>query len=223
MHAWTRTSADADLKSQSLDAGKELHVIGYIVGPDRAADLSPFGNGSDETVAVSILLQIAAQLVSASTDLFDDDRLYAAAALLRQLVEVEYLAWAFETKNGEAERWLRSDRQKRESFFTPAKLRKAAAGKFRSKDYGYHCELGGHPVPSSRLLLEGSIETSQLLLSDLLGHAGRIWDHFSGWAKDNPNGAPILNRTAQMRERFGAWKVGDRLVALSLVVPDPLA
>ncbi|WP_155122428.1 hypothetical protein [Burkholderia ubonensis] len=195
-------------------AGEELHVLGYIVGPDRAAGLSPFGNGSDETVAVSILLQVAAQLVSASADLFDDGRLYAAAALLRQLVEVEYLAWAFETKNGEAERWLRSDRQERESFFTPAKLRKAAAGKFRSKDYGYHCELGGHPVPGSRLLLGRSPETSQLLLSDLLGHAGRIWEHFVGWARDNPNGTPILNRTTQLRERFVAWKVEDRLVDL---------
>lgn len=195
-------------------AGEELHVLGYIVGPDRAAGHSPFGNGSDETVAVSILLQVAGQLVSASTDLFDDGRLYAAAALLRQLVEVEYLAWAFETKNGEAERWLRSTKQERESFFTPAKLRKAAAGKFRTQDYGYHCELGGHPVPGSRLLLGRSPETSQLLLSDLLGHAGRIWEHFAGWAKDNPNGTPILSRTEQLRKRFSAWKLGDRLVDL---------
>lgn len=199
-------------------AGEELHVLGYIVGPDRAAGISPFGNGSDEAVAVSILLQVAAQLASASTDLFHDGRLYAAAALLRQLVEVEYLAWAFETRNGEAERWLRSDKQERDAFFTPSKLRKAAGGKFRTKDYGYHCELGGHPVPGSGLLLGHSSETSQLLLSDLLGHAGRIWEHFVGWAKDNPNGTVILNRTEQLRERFSAWKAADRLVDL---LPPP--
>lgn len=171
-------------------------MLGHIVRPDRVAGLSPFGHGSDETVAVSILLQIAAQLVSASADLFGDGRSYAAAALVRQVVEVEYLAWAIEAKNGEGERWLRSDKKQRESFFTPAKLRKAAVGKFRGQDYGYHCEAGGHPVPGSTLLLQCSSEVSQLLLSDLLGHAGQIWEHFVGWAKGSTHGNPILKRTA---------------------------
>src|ERR1700730_3113518 len=67
--------------------------------------------------------------------------------LLRQMVEIEYLAWAVETRGGDGERWLRSDQQQRQSFCTPVKLRKAAQGRFRGKDYGYHCELGGHPVP----------------------------------------------------------------------------
>lgn len=129
-----------------LTAGTELHVLGHIIGSDRSNGASPFGHGSDETVAVSVLLRIASQLVSASVDLFIDGRGYAAAALLRQIVEIEYLAWAMEASDGEGERWLRSNRKERESFFTPAKLRKASQGKFRGKDYGYHCELGGHPV-----------------------------------------------------------------------------
>lgn len=74
-----------------LEAGEQLYFFGDVIGSDRISGSSPFGHRSDETVAVSLLLRIASQLVSASTDLFSDGRHYAAAALLRQLVEVEYL------------------------------------------------------------------------------------------------------------------------------------
>jgi len=134
--------------------GELLHVFGHIIGSDRVEGRSPLGHGSDETVAVSLLLRIGSELVSASTGLFADGRHYAASALLRQLVEIEYLAWAFETRDQEGERWVRSTKSERQSFFTPAKLRKAAGGRFRSEDYGFHCELGGHPVPGSTLLLK---------------------------------------------------------------------
>ena len=73
---------------------------------------------------------------------------YAAAALVRQLVEVEYLAWAFDARDSDAERWLRSTAEERRDFFAPAKLRKAAQGKFRGKDYGHHCEMGGQSTVS---------------------------------------------------------------------------
>ncbi len=200
--------------SQLEESGTELHVVGHLIGRDRAHGISPFGHGSDETVAVSVLLRVAGQLTSAGADLFADGRRYAAAALLRQMVEVEYLAWAFEDRNGDAERWMRSDQQERQEFFKPAKLRAAAQGKFRGKDYGYHCELGGHPVPQAGILLQGDLAIAQLLLSDLLGHVGRIWDHLSGWARQNENGGPILQRDHEMSVRFQEWKSKDKLVDL---------
>ena len=197
------------------NAGAETHALGHMIGPDRADGVSPFGHGSDETVAVAMLLRIAGQLVSASADMFMDGRSYAAAALLRQIVEVEYLAWAIATQEGDGERWLRSNRSQRENFFTPAKLRKAAQGTFRGKDYGYHCELGGHPVPEGALgLLSNNPEVLQLLLSDMLGHAGRIWDQLVAWAQRNPNGGPILARHRQMLKRFSEWKSLDPIVDL---------
>src|SRR5258708_5184614 len=85
--------------------GQLLHVGGHIIGSDRIEGRSPFGHGSDETVAVSLLLRIGSELVSACVDLFVDGRHYAAAALLRQIVEIEYLAWAFATNDREGERW----------------------------------------------------------------------------------------------------------------------
>lgn len=196
------------------EAGQELHIAGHIIGTDRRDGLSPFGHGDDAAVAVSMLLRIGSQLVSASADLIGDGRRYAGSALIRQLVEVEYLAWAFETKDEEAARWLRSTHDERRSFFTPAKLRAAAGKRFRSQDYGHHCELGGHPVPTSWRLLNDDLAIGQLMLSDCLGHSGRIWDHIIGWAKGHPHGDSILSRADEMHKRYSKWKKSDLLTPL---------
>jgi hypothetical protein len=200
--------------------GNELHVVGHIIGSDRVMGASPWGHGTDETVAVSMILRIGSQLTSASTDLLADGRIYAASALIRQIVEVEYLAWAFDARDGSGEKWLRSSRRERESFFSPSKLRQAAAGKFRGVDYSYHCEFGGHPVPSSTMLLRNDESgLPQFLLSDLLGHAGRIWDHVVGWAQKSSHGEPVVGRNPEMLKRFVAWKELDPLANL----PPPTA
>ncbi len=196
------------------EVGNELHAVGNIFGTDRRDGLSPFGNGSDEIVAVSLLFRIAGQLTSAASDLFQDGRPYAAAALVRQMVEIEYLAWAFQSRDKDAERWLRSSRDERENFFSPRKLRAAATGKFRSKDYGYHCELGGHPVPGSSLLLSKDPALGQLLLFDVLGHTGRIWDSFLDWSQGNEMAFPIYRRREAMFNEYTAWKAQDGLTTL---------
>lgn len=118
------------------------------------------------------------------------------------------------TREGDGARWLRSDHQERESFFTPAKLRKAAQGTFRGKDYGYHCEMGGHPVPGASVLLDGDPAVRQLLVADMLGHVGRIWDHLTDWARSAGSGAPVLTRHRQMVEKFSEWTASDPLAQL---------
>ena len=197
-----------------LETGDQLHFFGHVIGRARITGQSPFGHGSDATVGISLLLRIAAQLVSAITSLFSDGRHYAAAALLRQLVEVEYLTWAFESGDRDADAWLRSTKEERMSFFTPAKLRQAAAGRFRGKDYGYHCELGGHPVPGSSLLLRDHKTIVELLLSDLLGHTGRIWNHTMGWVRMTPYGDTFRELNDQMAAQYSDWRAADRLVDL---------
>ena len=196
------------------EAGTELHVVGHLLGTDRRDGMSPFGHGDDATVAISMLLRIASELVSGSAELIHIGQHYAGSALIRQLVEVEYLSWAFETQNEDATRWLCSNRDERREFFTPAKLRAAAKGHFRSVDYGYHCELGGHPVPGSWVLLRNDDVVAQLMLSDCLGHTGRIWDHVVGWAKIHVNGAPVLARSYEMMKQYSRWKEVDKLVDL---------
>ncbi|WP_156883840.1 hypothetical protein [Paraburkholderia sp. SOS3] len=229
LHALTAAAREAAINPQQIAAryalakftaktfeqvGEELQSVGYIFGGDRVSGKSPFGHGSDEIVAVSLLFRIAGQLTSSSADLFADGRHYAAAALLRQIVEIEYLAWAFESRDNDAERWLRSSADERRDFFAPAKLRQAANGKFRGKDYWYHCELGGHPVPNSSLLLRRSEVTCQFLLSDLLGHTGRIWDHFLDWSAGNEWAIPVHRQRQGMYEKYDAWKKVDELLRL---------
>ncbi len=205
----------ASITAQTFEVvGTELHVVDHFLGTDRKNGVSPFGHGSDEIVAVSLLLRIAAQLVSASNDLFADGRHYAAAALLRQLVEVEYLAWAFAARDNDAERWLRSSVDDRRTFFTPAKLRQAAGSKFRGTDYGYHCEFGGHPVPRSATLLNGNEVSCQLLLSDLLGHTGCIWDNLLDWSAGRPWAIAIHKRKEAMSLSYASWKNIDKLLNL---------
>ncbi len=197
-----------------LVTGKRLEIIGHFLGPDRQNGTSPFGHGDDATVAISMLLSIASELISGSADLLTDGRHYAGSSLVRQLVEVEYLAWAFETKNEDAACWLRSDHDQRKNFFTPAKLRKAAGTKFRSVDYGHHCEFGGHPTPQSWALLNGNVAIAQLMLSDCLGHSGRIWDHIVGWARSHAYGEPVLEESSNMSDMYSKWKAADALTNL---------
>lgn len=212
--AYARFTADT-----FQDVGTKLHVLGHILGNDRSNGLSPFGHGDDATVAVSMLLRIGGQLVGGCADLVDGGRHYAGAALVRQLVEVEYLAWAFENDNEESRRWLRSTREERHSFFTPTKLRKAAAGHFRSADYGFHCELGGHPVPGSWRLLTDAAAVGQLMLSDCVGHSTRIWGHVFDWAAGNLHGKFVSEKHEAMGEQFAEWK---RLDAVTALPPPPI-
>lgn len=196
------------------DVGDRLHIFGHILGPDRKAGMSPFGHGDDRAVAVAMLLRIGSQLIAGAADLIASGRHYAGAALIRQLVEVEYLAWAFEANHDEASRWLRSSKGERMTFFTPAKLRKAANGRFRSVDYGHHCEMGGHPTPQSWQLLGDDAAASQLMLSDALGHTGRIWDHVGGWAVARGLPDIVTSRSEEMVMRYRGWKRTDPLTAL---------
>jgi hypothetical protein len=124
-----------------------------MLGTDRRDGESPFGFGSDATVGLAIVAEIAAELISGTLTLLDQDGLYGAAALLRQLVEVEYLCWAFAEDEDEAKRWMRSDRDERLRTWQPKHLRERSGGRFRGTDYHGHCERGGHPTPEATTLL----------------------------------------------------------------------
>lgn len=211
-----RGKAGATTAPKLRKAGQLAHVTGHMVGDGRTSGASPHGNGDDALVGVGVLAQIAADLLDAAGALLSGTNHYAGAALLRQIVEVEYLTWAFANQKRDAATWLNSTQEERRSMFTPARLRSESDGRFLSADYGHHCEQGGHPVPRGIPLL-GSTDPfhSQMLLVDLLLHSWRTADNIAIWARDR-RVDPLLAELRQVQEDFAEWGRGDPLYAWTL-------
>lgn len=210
----SRWSAARDVSTAFESIGRTLHVYGHIIGPDRQNGASPFRHGSDDIVAFSRLLLIASQLLSAASDLINGARPYAGAALIRQLVEVEYLVSAFVEAKDDAKYWLRSDRAQRIKFFSPSVLRKKAGGRFRDKDYVMHCERGGHPVPDCLRLLNDEERESQIILSDALLHAESILFFAERFCQGNK--IPLPASFADSCAIFSDWRKVDDVTRLYL-------
>lgn len=195
------------------ELGEFLWVGGYMIGGDRVAGRSPFAFGSDAVVGLAIVTQTAAELCAGATLLLEHGNDYGAAALLRQLVEVEYLAWAFAEDEEEAADWLRSSRDDRMRRWQPRHMRDRSNGRFRGSDYALHCDLGGHPTrEGSRLLPNHTRQPPWLLPFELAAHGASIYDYVTAAAVRH--GYTI----ATERERFTAlglavaqWRTTDRL------------
>lgn len=104
--------------------------------------------------AVDLVAQAARALITGARALLPDNT-YAASALVRQLVEVEYLAWACAHDEAETLDWVTSDSTKRMQRWQPRHLRMRAGDRFDATDYKHHCEYGGHPTPAGILTLNG--------------------------------------------------------------------
>ena len=164
--------------SSALDfCGRVLWCFGLVEAPSRRA--------------VGIVTQIGGELGQAAATLLGTNASYAAAALLRQIVEVEYLLYLFATNLSEPERWLHATGGDLRKLFQPAPMRRRSGGRFRDSEYWTHCEVGGHPHPrGARLLLQEhdrfgadlSSRSRQWLWQDLAQHLGRVWDRFAAAA-----------------------------------------
>ena len=97
--------------------------------------------------------QIGGELADGTIALLRAGQRYGAAALIRQLVEVEYLAAVFAGGSTIAADWMRTTRDERLKFWSPTKLRQLASREFLPSDYWTHCEFGGHPTPRALALL----------------------------------------------------------------------
>jgi len=134
--------------------------------------------------SLGAIMQMCGELGNASANMLSGKEHYAGAALLRQIVEIEYLTWTFENGHAEIRKWRNSPDKERMKQFSPAQLRKNSKGRFLYDDYKNHCERGGHPVPRGIPLLGGkSTADAQLLLVDLLLHCWRTWDQVSAWLR----------------------------------------
>jgi len=198
--------------------GRVLWVGGSIIGSDRAVGRSPFGFGSDATVGVATLAQVAGQLVSPIVALVGEGNRYAAAALLRQLVEVEYLTWAFAEEDDDAAVWLRSSREERREFWSPARLRHRAQDRFPASDYWGHCDLGGHPTPDGMMLLPDHTQTvpGWALLFDCARHASSAWRNLIQAAERLGRRAVVAEEDSVVSSAIERWMQLDPLHGVDL-------
>jgi len=125
---------------------------------------------------------MGAELATGAVELFTQELWYAGTALVRQLIEVEYLTCLFSTDQTRAAAWLASTPEETRKRFRPADMRKESAGRFRDSEYQVHCDQGGHPSPRGRMHLKNHsnpLGTHQGSWVDLAQHLERLWDHLT--------------------------------------------
>lgn len=195
------------------------------VGKEMAGRDDLTGEDGEAVRAMGAVLQMAGELGYAAGRMLSGKEHYAGAALLRQIVEIEYLTWTFKEGRESVTAWLNSTFEERMRHFFPKRLRANAKGRFLSKDYQDHCEQGGHPVPRGIPLLGGrEVGSAQLLLVDLLTHCWRTWDQVRTWLT-NLGGAQQIGfpkAGVEISQRFNEWGKRDPLYALMVEShPDP--
>lgn len=160
--------------AQGLDrVGNLLRVAGALFGRSPAPGIPP----DPQLVGLGYVATTAASLSNGVLLLHDAGNSYAAAALTRQIVETEYLGWAFAEDQAEAGAWLLSSKKDRISRWQPRHLRERSDGRFRGTDYGQHCEKGGHPTPDGcRFFFNGDEQLRCAgVLVDALLHGRSTW------------------------------------------------
>lgn len=178
--------------------------------------------GSAGDQGVSVLAQIIAELANGAVAVLDHGQAYAAAALTRQLVEAEYLAWTFAEEPAMAAQWMRSSPAELRSKFQPKNLRQRAKGRFRPAQYWDHCSQGGHPSPTARLLLRYRpvpLDPVESVRADLCKHLADLVPEIALAAKECglKDGIPIDLLDAAL-EAIAIWRTSDSLARLA--IPD---
>src|SRR5207248_1472212 len=81
--------------------------------------------------ATAIVLQMAGRLGDGAISLLDSGNWYSEGALVRQLIETEYLLFRFSSEPAEAEKWLSASSAEIRSFFRPGAVRRRSTTEFR--------------------------------------------------------------------------------------------
>jgi len=170
-------------------------------------------------VGLATVLQIAGELLSGSLLLFREDNRYAGAALVRQLVEVEYLAWAFAEDEEEARNWMRSTKEERQRLWKPGHIRERADGRFRGVDYGEHCGKGGHPSPEGIYLLpdhSAPEASASFWLCDMAIHGHSVWKYALSASRqlDHDDTLLAVDRNHDLECTARRWRDKDPFVEL---------
>jgi hypothetical protein len=163
------------------------------------------------TLAAGLTSAVACELVSGIVVLADSRVAYGAAALVRQLVETEYLAWAVTRDPEDALDWLTSTKKVRMAKWQPGRIRGRSDGRFPNKDYGDHCEVGGHPTPEgAQAILDNRDLWVEVSLYEASFHGANTW-HYLLDAFESVEA--IDTSHARLDEAIAKWHERDRLAS----------
>lgn len=197
------------------DAAKQVVLAVAPVFDDLTAQVWAFGLAEGRRWAVAVVAQMGSELTLAASQLYAAQRWYAGAALVRQLVEVEYLLYLFATDDEEPDRWLMATSDEVRQMFAPSAMRKRAGTRFRCEEYASHCEFGGHPRRRAHWLLRehGVIEPAhaspEIQWVDLAQHLRRAWTNYcAAVARHSPSNV-YPDRFAKIDELFNRWQLAD--------------
>lgn len=182
-----RSEVSRTVTAQLASVASWLGVDAFLGGGDVAA----FGEARSDATAdrdryaafrgVSAVVEMAAELGTGAVLMLDTEHRYAAAALVRQLIEGEYLLRAFVDDIARAAEWYRSTPGEIRKAFMPKSMR--PLGGFSDHEYWTHSDQGGHPSPHGRHLLRFGVHSSMgqdayitaSMWGDLAQHLRRVW------------------------------------------------
>ncbi|MGA5537351.1 hypothetical protein [Mycolicibacterium nivoides] len=198
-----------------------LEALHTVAQAQRIVDQAP---DPDAVLAVNTIVDFtytAARIGTAIYELARQKHTYGAIALLRQLVEFEYLLWAFNQHPESINDWATSDRGTRERSWTPSAIRSRAGTEYRRIDYTAHCEIGGHPTPEG--LTWAYPDTHHALIhADLASHLHSIWAMLTSLYGDlaeasllPKNHVDIASMDANIETLFEEWITLDKVRYIS--------
>jgi hypothetical protein len=133
------------------------HVLAQGLATTGAV-LWAFGMAEQPRRSVAVAIQMAGETARGAVTLLRDNNRYGAAALVRQLVECEYLLCLFAIDQDEPLKWASMDLEGVRKEYMPRRMRERAGDRFRSSEYSIHCQIGGHPRYAAAYVLPEHIQ-----------------------------------------------------------------
>jgi hypothetical protein len=187
------------------------------------AVLWAFGLAEQPRRSIAVAFQMAGETARGAVTLLRENNRYGAAALVRQLVECEYLLYLFATDSEEPLKWASMDLDSVRKEYMPARMRERAGDQFRSSEYRTHCEIGGHPRYAAAYVLPEHIQrppfsdevTLAISWVDLGQHMVQIWRHVEQiLLASNLHGVGVAASSLQEATRaVDAWLAADACAA----------
>lgn len=212
---------DARRLLETVDSAAAKRFVTYVTGEldGLAAQVWAFGLSEGPRRAVAVVAQMGAELAIGASSLYEAERWYAGAALVRQLIETEYLLYLFASDQGEPEKWLKASQEEVRRMFSPKSMRERADGRFSASEYFTHCEIGGHPRLSGHVLLREHLtpmgRESRALFDpkvqwvDLAQHVERTWNYYvAAVALHSPSNV-YPDRFTQIEDAINTWRAID--------------